>query len=106
MPSSLRLSKYRAVRTNGYASKAEARRAQELELLRRCGEVSDIEEQVIYELIPKQAGERAICYVADFRYKDKAGNVVVEDVKGFKTAAYLLKRKLMLYVHGVKITEV
>ena len=30
---------------------------------------------------------------------------VVEDVKGFKTPLYRLKRKLMLLVHQIRITE-
>ena len=30
---------------------------------------------------------------------------VVEDAKGFRTADYKIKRKLMLHVHGVRIKE-
>ena len=33
-------------------------------------------------------------------------NLVVEDTKGVKTKEYIIKRKLMLYIHGIKIKEV
>ena len=89
-----------------FDSKAEAARWQELQLLERAGEVSGIERQVTYELIPKQPGERAVKYIADFRYKTKEGQTIVEDVKGFKTEEYKIKRKLMLHVHGIRVVEV
>ena len=56
--------------------------------------------------------ERAVKYRADFVYKDKNGETVVEDVKGYRDpssagfAKFVLKRKLMLYVHGIRIREV
>lgn len=95
------------IRVDGrlFDSKAEAARWQELQLLERAGEVSEIERQVTYELIPKQPGERSLKYIADFRYKTKDGQTIVEDVKGYKTEVYKIKRKLMLYVHGIKIRE-
>jgi hypothetical protein len=31
---------------------------------------------------------------------------VVEDVKGFKTPVYRLKKKLMLAVHGIIVVEI
>lgn len=99
------MSKYHAVRTGKYASKKEAKRAQELMLLQRCGEITELEEQVIYPLIPKQEGERAASYVCDFRYRNSAGLVVVEDVKGMKTPVYILKRKMMLWKYNIRITE-
>lgn len=89
-----------------FDSRKEAGRYQELRLLERAGEITDIERQVTYELIPKQQGERAVKYIADFRYKDKDGQVVVEDVKGYKTEVYKIKRKLMLHRHGIRIREV
>jgi len=100
------LNKYGAKRTNGYASKREAARAAELKMLERAGEISDLKEQVRYELIPAQPGERNVCYFSDFTYNDKAGNPVCEDVKGMKTPLYIVKRKLLLWVHGIKIREV
>ena len=96
------------IRVDGrlFDSKAEAARWQELQLLERAGEITELERQVEYELIPKQKEERAVKYIADFRYKDHEGNTVVEDTKGVKTPVYILKRKLMLRVHGIRIREV
>lgn len=76
-----------------------------LKLLERAGKIKDLKRQVSYELIPKQAGERACSYVADFVYLDADGNTVVEDCKGFKTEGYKIKRKLMLWVYGIRIRE-
>ena len=98
------MNKYGNTKTNGYDSKAEARRAGELKLLERAGKISDLQEQVAYEIIPKQAGERAAHYVADFSYFEN-GELVVEDCKGFRTPTYILKRKLMLYTFGIKVRE-
>lgn len=68
-----------------FDSKKEARRYAELKLLLRGGEIRDLRLQVEYELIPKQAGERACNYIADFVYQDvRTGETVVEDVKGYK----------------------
>ena len=96
------------VRVDGrlFDSKREAARWQELQLLERAGEITELERQVEYELIPEQKGERAAKYIADFRYVDHEGKTVVEDTKGVKTPVYILKRKLMLWVHGIKVVEV
>ena len=96
--------KFRNIRTNGFDSKKESRRAQDLQLLQKIGEISDLEFQVRFEVIPKQDGERAAVYVADFVYK-VLGQKIVEDCKGFKTPDYILKRKLMLYKYGIRILE-
>ena len=75
-----------------------------LRLLERAGAISNLKRQVKYELIPKQVGERACNYIADFTYMED-GKLVVEDVKGMKTDAYRIKKKLMLWVHGIRIKE-
>lgn len=99
--------KYHARPSGGYASRREHRRACELRMLQSCGEISDLREQVSFELIPAQDGEKACHYIADFVYCDNTtGSIVVEDTKGFRTPEYKIKRKLMLYVHGIKIHEV
>lgn len=98
------MSKYRAIREGKHASRKEARRAQELALMQKCGLISDLEEQVKFELIPKQPGERAVTYTADFRYRQD-GRIVVEDAKGMKTQQYVIRRKLMLFRHGIKVLE-
>lgn len=99
------MNKYGAKKTNGYASKREAERAFELKMLERDGKISDLQEQVRFNLIPKQEGEKPCDYIADFTYR-RDGALFVEDVKGVRTEVYRLKRKLMLYVHGIRITEV
>lgn len=100
-----------------FDSAKEARRYSELKLLERAGEISDLELQKEYELIPNQRGadgkiiERAVKYKADFVYKER-GETVVEDVKGYRAtnsvpyAKFVIKRKLMLYVHGIRIKEI
>ncbi len=87
-----------------FDSQKEYNRWCNLRLLERAGKISDLKRQVSYELIPKQNGERACRYVADFVYNED-GKTVVEDCKGFRTEGYKVKRKLMLWVHNIKIKE-
>lgn len=95
-----------------FDSKREAGRYMELKILLEAGEISDLELQKSYELIPSQKDEnekvieRSCKYKADFVYKDKDGNTVVEDTKGKKTPEYVIKRKLMLERFGIRIIEV
>lgn len=93
-----------------FDSQKEARRFRELRLLERAGKITGLEWQVKFELIPAQridekVVERACTYIADFVYFEN-GKKVVEDTKGFKTKDYIIKRKLMLWVHGIRIKEV
>jgi hypothetical protein len=97
---------------NGIAfdSKKEARRYSELLLLERAGVITDLQMQVPFVLIPSQringkVVERECKYIADFVYTENEKKVV-EDTKGMKTKDYIIKRKLMLYVHGIQIKEV
>ena len=105
-----------------YASQKEAARRQTLVLLQKAGKISDLREQVLFELIPtiREADtlgprggvrkgkviERGVSYIADFVYKDESGREIVEDTKGFRTKDYILKRKLLLWRYGIKIHEV
>lgn len=109
-----------------FDSKKEFIRWHDLRLMERAGKISGLKRQVTFELIPTQreesteiykAGpqkglrkpgaviEKACSYVADFTYIDDHGNTVVEDCKGFRTEGYKIKRKLMLYMHGIRIKE-
>lgn len=108
------MSKYHSKKSvvNGieFDSKKEANRYFELSLLERAGMISDLQRQVKFELIPSQridgkVVERSVSYVADFVYKQH-GKTVVEDTKGFKTKDYIIKRKLMLYIHGIRVKEI
>lgn len=93
-----------------FDSRKEARRYSELLLLERAGAIQGLQRQVKFELIPSQRYdgkviERPCHYIADFVYKEN-GNLVVEDTKGFRTKDYIIKRKLMLYLCGIRIKEV
>lgn len=87
-------------------SKKEAARWSELLLLQRAGEIANLRRQVTFELIPKQEGERACNYIADFVYLDKTGKTIVEDAKGVRTDVYKIKKKLMLWRYDIRIKEV
>lgn len=106
--------KYNNKKVDGYDSKKERDRATTLKLLVKAGMISHLQEQVKYELIPSQYRivdgkrrciERPISYIADFQYVE-GGETVVEDCKGFRTDVYIMKRKMMLYFHGIRIKEV
>ena len=109
-------SKYGNTKTtlNGveFDSHKEAQRYAQLRLLERAGKISNLRRQVKYVLIPAQRDEkgklleRECSYVADFVYFDLSlGREVVEDAKGYRTDTYKLKKKMMLWVHGIQITE-
>lgn len=94
-----------------FDSRKEATRWAELKLLERAGEIQNLQRQVPFELIPLQRDEngkmleRPVKYVADFVYTEGCKQVV-EDTKGMRTPDYIIKRKLMLKVHGIKIKEI
>lgn len=109
-----------------FDSKKEAKRYQELKTFERAGIIKNLQRQVKYVLIPAQYEpsnevytkgkdkgktkkgkllERECAYYADFVYTEN-GETVVEDTKGMRTSDYIIKRKLMLYVHGIRIVEV
>lgn len=94
-----------------FDSKAEHKRWQYLAMLERAGEICGLRLQVPFELIPAQVSpsgkkERPTVYLADFVYVDASGRQVVEDVKGAVTPEFRLKRKLMLWRHGIEVKEV
>lgn len=120
-------SKYgnKKAKANGrvFDSRTERSRYYTLQVLEKAGEISELRMQVPFEIIPaiyetvevqlktktkqvQKLVQRASHYVADFVYKDKDGNMVVEDVKGSSsilTPEFRLKMKLMRYVHGIQI---
>ena len=97
-----------------FDSKKEAQRFAELRYMQMGGLICDLRTQVRYILIPNQYDEetgkvieRAVTYIADFVYQDlRTFQTVVEDAKGCRTKEYIIKRKLMLHVHGIRIKEV
>ena len=124
-------SKYHAkkVEVDGiqFDSKKEANRYKELKLLERAGKIQNLQLQVPFILIPAQYEkhiehtkrgkektvqkivERKVKYIADFVYHQD-GEIIVEDVKGYREKGayniFVIKRKLMLERHGIKIREV
>ena len=97
-----------------FDSKKEATIYTELRLRQKAGEIKDLRIQVPYELIPKQkltSGkiERSVKYVADFVYEED-GETKVVDVKGYRGGAayavFVIKRKLMKWVHNIEVIEV
>jgi len=86
-----------------------------------AGKIEDLKTQVKFTLLPAQREpdtvgpkggkirgkviEREVAYIADFVYVEN-GQMVVEDTKGMKTPEYVIKRKLLLYMTGIRIREV
>lgn len=129
----MKKSKYHSkkITVNGitYDSRKEYRRHCELLLLEMAGAITDLQTQVKFVLIPAQyetiptgefykigakkgqpktkevCVEQAVTYYADFVYIEN-GKKVVEDTKGFRTEKYIIKKKLMRWVHGIGIKEV
>lgn len=118
----------RKITINGvtYDSEKEYRRYRELLLLEKAGAITDLQRQVKFVLIPaqyetferygkkgqrlkdgKRCIERSVDYYADFVYKEN-GRQIVEDTKSdpTRTESYIIKRKLMLYIHGIKVKEI
>ena len=99
-------SKYHNKKVKGFDSAKEWRRNQELETLQRAGEISELNRQVPFTLMPsytisdettKQGFRtiREIRYIADFTYRLKNGKRIIEDVKGMQTDVFKIKRKLL-----------
>lgn len=111
-----------------FDSKKEAAHYQELKLLQRAGKISNLQTQVKFDLIPaqyeevteytpktnkpktvKKLIERKVQYIADFAY-EQDGKIVVEDTKGYRESSaytiFVIKRKLMLWLHGIKVKEI
>lgn len=112
-------------KTEIFDSKKERDRYVELCLLEKAKEIRNLRRQVKFLLIPKQVEyyerysektgkrlqdgvrvlERECYYIADFVYEQN-GKTIVEDTKGFRTPDYIIKKKLMLYIHKIQIKEV
>lgn len=97
-----------------FDSKKEYERWLTLKEMEKLDLIENLSRQVRYELIPGQRVngkilERAVYYVADFEYIEN-GQKVVEDVKGYRDGAayriFVIKRKLMLYIHGIRVKEI
>lgn len=95
-----------------FDSKAEAKRWRDLCLLEKAGQIKYLERQVVITLLPKvkyadsKRATPAVRYVADFIYVTNLGERVIEDVKGFRTPAYRLKRHMLKALHGLEVKEI
>jgi hypothetical protein len=104
------VSKYNAVPTVvdniRFASKREANRYYELKVLQKAGEITDLKCQPRFPLVVR--GTKICTYVADFSYRNKSGELVVEDVKSkpTMTPAFRLKAKLLQAVEGITVSVV
>lgn len=91
-----------------FDSSKEAKRYARLRDMQEAGVIQGLCLQVPFELLPSFECDgvkyRGMKYVADFVYY-RDGKVVVEDCKGFKTAEYKLKKKLMAYLNHINIEE-
>lgn len=105
-------SKYHAKKTTvdgiEFDSAKEAKRYAKLRALEDAGKIKGLRLQVPFELVPSfecnGVKYREMRYIADFVYY-RNGKQVVEDCKGFKTAEYKMKKKLMAYVNHINIEE-
>jgi hypothetical protein len=105
-------SKYKNEKTfigkKSFASKKEAKRFGELRLLEISGKIENLECQkpfVLQEKFRDRDGkiQREIKYIADFVYWDcDKKTKICEDVKGFRTDIYRLKKKLFMKKFGLE----
>jgi len=105
----LRRSKYGAKRVQfdgiNFHSIAEANRYAWLSVLAMKGEIRQLELQPEYKLAVN--GLKICSYRADFKYIDaKTGCEIVEDVKGYPTPIYKLKKALVKAIHNIDIVEI
>ncbi len=112
--------------TEIFDSQKELDRWEMLQIMEQRGQISELQRQVPYVLVPSQyikvlktvrkkevlknkRVEAPITYKADFQYRLPDGKLIVEDVKSEitrKLPEYVMKRKLMLWIHGIKLTEI
>ena len=93
-----------------FDSKKEAERYIVLKAMENLGAIKDLRRQVPFVLIEGKRWSngkkhRDTVYKADFVYT-LDDETVVEDVKGFRTDVYKLKRELMKDKYDIEISEV
>jgi len=83
-----------------FASKKEARRYADLMLAKKSGDVIFFLRQVPFHLPGRTK------YYADFLVFWADGTVTVEDVKGFRTKDYKMKKRQVEEIYPIEITEI
>ena len=100
------MTKYRAIKTEVdgvvFDSKKEAWRYQQLKLMEKAGAIKNLKLQPVFPI--EIRGVKICKYKADFDY-EQSGERIVEDVKGFKTPVYRLKKKLTEAIYEIRIKE-
>jgi hypothetical protein len=109
------LSKFNNVKVeiDGYKFDSKAEAAHYLYTLKPLLESGEISNLKVHPRYPIEVNRIKICtYIADFQYtrvnvQPPVGEMIVEDVKGYRTEIYKLKKKLVeaTYV-GLKISEI
>lgn len=91
-----------------YDSKLEANHAKDLDSMRKAVKDSDRVVEIFPQYrVPIELNGKHICdYVADFYVKFGNGHSEFHETKGFKTAIYKLKKKLVEAQYGLKIIEI
>lgn len=83
-----------------FDSKREASYAQDLDLLKRAGEIKEWTPQ--FKLSMDVNGHHITNYFVDFHIIDKSGKEEIHEVKGFETKEWKLKWKLCEAIFGEK----
>lgn len=100
-------SKYNNIRTQvgGYTfdSRKEAEHYLVLKGMQNCGAISNLQLQPSFPLVVN--GELIGVYRADFEFVQD-GQRIVQDVKGYRTQMYNMKKKLISALYGIEIEEV
>lgn len=88
-----------------FDSKKELERWKTLQILVSKNLIHSLQRQVTFFLLPKNDKFNSVRYIADFVYY-KNGQKIIEDVKGYKTKEYILKKKMMYHFHKILIQEI
>jgi len=88
-----------------FDSISEYGRYKDLKLLERAREIRDLKVKPVFKF--EISGILVCSYEADYSYMEgKTGQLVVEDVKGVRTAVFIIKKKLMKALYGIEVKEI
>jgi hypothetical protein len=87
---------------NEYDSKAEAQYAEILDRAMKNGLIKDIKRQVRYSM-PNMTGAMRLAYIVDFQVTDHKDRVHYVELKGYLTAANVVKMSYFQHYHQKKV---
>lgn len=97
-----KINKYKAIKTNyggyNYTSRLEASVAYELDMRKKAGDIKDWQRQFRIDMpIYNSHGElvHTVSHKVDFRVEELDGSFTLVESKGFETADYVFRRKLL-----------